>query len=135
MTGVLCPDLALATARGPINEGQAGRFVNARGGTTGQDFSSIARNVTESIEGLPGLISGLAYLIGMLLGVLGILKVKDHVENPQQAHLKEGAVRMAAGGALFALPIVYEAMLQTIGPQGTTGVRAPNLNPVTFSVR
>jgi hypothetical protein len=54
-------------------------------------------------------------MFGILLGVLGVLKIKDHVENPGQTPLKDGAIRLAAGGALFALPIIYEAMFETVG--------------------
>ncbi len=102
-------------------------------GTTGnQDFSDIAANMTESIANLPGLLSGLAYMFGILLGVLGILKIKDHVENPSNAPLSHGAIRLAAGGALFALPMVYEAMQNTIGV--SQGVQGPGLNAVQFGV-
>lgn len=100
----------------------------------GANFSDIARNINESLEEIPGLISGLSYLMGSLLGVMGILKVKDHVENPQQTELKQGAIRLAAGGGLFALPIVYEAMQNTIGDVTST-VGPPSLNRVTFNVK
>ena len=84
--------------------------------TTGDNnFSKIAGNITTSVGSLPGLISAIAYLFGVLIAVLGILKIKDHVENPTQTPLKDGAIRLAAGGALFALPIITEAMLNTIG--------------------
>lgn len=81
----------------------------------GNNFSSIASNINTSIVDLPGLISALAYLFGVLLMVLGIMKIKDHVENPSQTHLKDGAIRLLAGGALFALPIVMEAAFNTSG--------------------
>ena len=79
------------------------------------NFSKISSNITTSIQDLPGLLSALSYLFGLLLGVLGVMKIKDHVENPTQTPLKDGAIRLAAGGALFALPIVLEAMSATIG--------------------
>jgi hypothetical protein len=97
------------------------------------NFSDIAENIVDSIEALPGLLTGIAYMFGLLLGVLGILKVKDHVENPNQTPLKDGAIRMAAGGALFALPIVYEAMRETIGDTSNF-VSAAQLNRVEFNV-
>ncbi len=100
---------------------------------TAATFSTIAQNMTESIEELPGLLTGLSYMMGLLMGVLGVLKVKDHVENPTQTPLKDGAIRMASGGALFSLPIVYEAMLNTIGTTGA-GVEPATLNPVVFAV-
>ena len=97
----------------------------------GQDFGNIAENINTSVERVPGLISGLSYLFGTLLGVLGILKIKDHVENPQQTELKQGAIRLAAGGGLFALPIVYEAMSSTIG-ENQTEVNPAGLNKASF---
>jgi hypothetical protein len=100
---------------------------------TGQaDFSTIAENVNTSISSLPGLLTGLAYMFGILLGVLGILKIKDHVENPSQTQLSHGAIRLAAGGALFALPIVYEAMQETIDDGAKGGVAAAKLKKVDF---
>lgn len=101
------------------------------GGTT---FSTIARNITESIEELPGMITGISYMLGLLLGVLGVLKIKDHVENPTQTPMKDGAIRLAAGGALFALPIVFESMLNTIGTTNTL-ISPATLNKVEFNVQ
>lgn len=98
------------------------------------DFSDIAQNIVVSIESLPGLITGLSYMMGLLLGVLGVLKVKDHVENPGNTPLKDGAIRMASGGALFALPIVYESMQNTIGTT-TSFVTPAAVNPVEFNLR
>jgi hypothetical protein len=86
----------------------------------GNDFSSIASNITTSVSSLPGLLTALAYLFGILIGVLGILKIKDHVENPSNTPLKDGAIRLAAGGALFALPIIFEAMHDTTGASGAS---------------
>lgn len=98
----------------------------------GNNFGSIASNMTTSIASIPGLLTGASYMIGILIGVLGILKIKDHVENPTQTPLKDGAIRLAAGGALFALPIIYEAMFETLGAgQNAT---AAALNVVSFNV-
>ena len=98
----------------------------------GKSFSDIATNIATSIQSLPGLISGLAFLFGSLIGVLGIMKIKDHVENPTQTPLKDGAIRLAAGGGLFALPIIYDAMFTTIGTGTTTDVA--KLNKVKLGV-
>lgn len=100
----------------------------------GTNFGTIANNITTSIQNIPGLLTGLSYLFGILLGVLGIMKIKDHVENPTQTALKDGAIRLAAGGALFALPILFDAMFNTVdnGTGGTTLAAA--LNKVKFNV-
>ena len=108
--------------------GSAGK---ASAAAAGNNFSNIATNIALSIADVPGLLSALAYLFGILLGVLGVMKIKDHVENPSQTPLKDGAIRLAAGGALFALPIVYEAMFSTIGTG--TAQSASTLKKVSFS--
>ena len=92
------------------------------GGGGGNSFGVISKNITESIENVPGLLTALSYLFGILLGTLGIMKVKDHVENPTQTPLKDGAVRLLAGGALFSLPIVFEAMNHLLDKGGTAAV-------------
>lgn len=107
--------------------------VDAHATTGTTNFGSIANNITDSIASLPGLLSALAYMFGILLGVLGVMKIKDHVENPSQTPLKDGAIRLAAGGGLFALPIIYNAMQNTIGVEGQKVV-SPTLNAVQFGV-
>ncbi len=98
----------------------------AAAGAGGNDFSAIATNITTSIASVPGLLSALAYMFGILIGVLGVMKIKDHVENPTQTPLKDGAIRLAAGGALFALPIIYESMFNTVGTGDTAEVAKLN---------
>ncbi len=99
----------------------------------GANFSTIAGNITDSVAELPGLVASLAYLVGLLMGALGIMKIKDHVENPTQTPMKDGAVRLAAGGALFGLPIVFESMLNTIGTSGTA-ISVAQLNPAVLGL-
>ena len=81
---------------------------------TDNNFNTISTNIVGSISDAPRMLSAFSYLAGTMMGVLGVLKVKDHVENPSQAKLKDGAVRLAAGGALFALPLIFQAMQNTI---------------------
>jgi len=93
--------------------------------TNGAQFNlkDLTENVIDSTGSLPGLVSIVAYMSGLALGVLGVLKLKDHVENPTQTPLKDGAVRLGAGGALLALPYLYE-VLQTNMAGGEKGVTA-----------
>ena len=111
-----------------------GTMAGAEDALAGQDFSTIAENITGSISSVPGMLTGVSYMLGTLLGVLGILKIKDHVENPSQTPLQHGAIRLTSGGALFGLPIVYEAMTSTIGENGANATAA-TLNAVDFAVQ
>ncbi len=97
------------------------------------NFGTLAENITTSIADLPGLLSALAYLIGILLAVLGIMKIKDHVENPGNTPLKEGAIRLVVGGFLFSLPILFDAMSNTPGTDGDGDVQTA-LTGVAFGI-
>jgi hypothetical protein len=78
------------------------------------DVDVVSTNVVTSISALPGAIAGISYLLALLFAVTGILKLKEHVNNPQQVALRVPIIRFLVGGGLLALPIVYEAMATTI---------------------
>ncbi|MBI1385684.1 MAG: hypothetical protein GC150_12315 [Rhizobiales bacterium] len=87
----------------------------------------------ESADGeLSGLLTGTAYMFGILLGVFGFLKIKDHVGNAGQHRISEGAICLSAGGGLFALPIVYDSMATCIGKG--SGVTEADLNKIQFNL-
>lgn len=96
--------------------------ANAATGVS-NSFNTIADNITKGISNLPGFLSAVCYMMGMGLAILGIMKIKDHVENPSQAHLKDGAIRLAVGGGLFMIPIITESMQTLIGT-GTAATAA-----------
>lgn len=84
---------------------------------TNQSFSTIMERVVLSFGGLPGLLSMGAYIMGIVFAIGGVLKIKDHVENPGQTELKAGIIRLIVGGLLFALPSLMVIMTSTVGDQ------------------
>jgi len=107
--------------------------ILAKSAHAANNFGSIAVNINNSISSLPGLVASLSYLTGLLLAVLGVMKIKDHVENPSQTPLKDGAIRLLTGGMLFGLPILLEAMTETIDAGNTgVGASAAKLQSVSF---
>lgn len=116
---------------GPVGGGGAGGGPLA-GAATSATFNDIAFNITKSIEYFPGLVTSLSYLSALLLTVVGVMKIKEHVENPERIPLKDSAIRLAAGGALFALPMIFEAAYTAIGTG--TPVAAATLYKVAFNV-
>ena len=80
--------------------------------------SDVAESIVTTSSNVPGLISGISYALGLLFGVLGILKFKEHVENPGngsgQTPIRTPIIRFIIGGALFALPTIYAAMVVAI---------------------
>ena len=97
-------------------------------------FNEIGEDIIGGIEELPGLVTGTSYMLGTLLAVLGVLKIKDHVENPGQTPLQHGVIRLAAGGGLFALPIVTESMTTLLdGDTAATGAQTATVSKVEFA--
>jgi hypothetical protein len=101
----------MLSASAAFTMGMYSQAAHAAGGNT---FDNVWQSVTDSVGGLPSLISVGAYIFGILFAVLGILKIKEHVENPQQTPLKDGAMKLAAGGALFSLPFLTDIMSNLI---------------------
>lgn len=82
------------------------------------NMNAVFANILIFSDELPGLVAAVGYLLALLMGGLGILKIKDHVEDPDRTHLKEGVIRLLASGALFSLPLIFEAMYTTIAGSG-----------------
>ncbi|MFP4097780.1 MAG: hypothetical protein ACLFU1_03215 [Alphaproteobacteria bacterium] len=84
----------------------------------GNNFSEIAENIGGSFGSIPALLAMFAYIAGVIFAIMGVLKIKQHVENPSQTPLKDGVVLLLVGGAFFALPIMLEAMQNSIDAKG-----------------
>jgi hypothetical protein len=90
-------------------------------GGVAPNFNGVLRNMVNGLQNTPGLITALAYLLGLILGFAGLLKIKEHVENPDQVKVSESIIRLLTAGALFALPMVYKAMANAINGGNGTG--------------
>lgn len=96
----------------------------------GMNFKAVTDSIVDSGSKLPDLISTVAYIGGVGLGVAGVFKLKQHVDNPGQTPMKDGLIRLGAGGGLLALPAVIDAMQNTVGNAGGDSATAAD---VTFS--
>ena len=122
--GTFLPSAAFATGLTPVTSDN-GVYDNQGG------FSTIFERVGTSFAGIPGVITLAAYIMGVVFALGGILKIKDHVEDPGRTQLKDGAIRLVVGGALFALPYVMTVMTQTVGDQ-TASVQSVKINKASF---
>lgn len=71
-------------------------------------------NAINSTTQIPNVITGFAYMAGLICGIAGILKLRDYVESPNHHKLSDPMKRFLAGGAFFALPMVVSAVRTTI---------------------
>lgn len=86
---------------------------------------SLAANIGAGLKGvqtdistLPKLVSGIAYVIGGALGIIGGLKLKKHAENPAQEKMGPGLVTLLVGGGIAALPSLIQTMTDTLRISG-----------------
>ena len=84
------------------------------GQITGGGLGSVLCNITNSSSHLPGFVVAIAYLLGLYFSVVALVKLKDHVSNPDRTPLSDSMKRFVAGGMLFALPSVTSALQETI---------------------
>lgn len=112
MNGALFALMALAVSVGMPEIAHA--FAPAAGGCGGDTIGSVMCNTVESSSQLPSLLTGIAYMAGLVLAVTAILKLKDHVLNPNQTPISESLKRFLVGGGFFALPYVTEAAYNTV---------------------
>ncbi len=93
----------------------------AGGGTshcTSGTLGGVICNTLKSSADLPDLFSGLSYLMGLILGIMGIFKLKEHVESPGQVPIWDPIKRFIAGGSFFALPAIIRAVQGTVDRDG-----------------
>ncbi len=97
------------------------------------DINKIGENIILSITGWPNFIAALSYLCGLALGVLGVLKIRTHVEKPDSVPLTQGLIRLFLGGAFLSMPMFYEVLQATIdGGAAVVDVAGPQLTRSCF---
>ncbi len=112
--------LAAAATVGALTAINSSAFAQNTGGA--DTLTTLAGNIADGSGGLIKLITMVSYVGGIGLGVAGIFKLKQHVDNPGQTPMKDGLVRLGAGGGLLSLPFMTDAMQGTISAGQNTGV-------------
>lgn len=82
--------------------------------SSADDLTQASKNVVQAVSGTVALISTLAYIAGAGLALAGIFKLKQHVDNPAQAPMKDALIRLATGGMFLALPFMMRIMQGSI---------------------
>ncbi len=105
--------LAAIMTTGALMSGSSAAFA------TGASFKDVTDNIVGASSNFPNLVSTVAYIGGIGMGVAGIFKLKAHVDAPAQHAMKDGLIRLGAGGGLLALPYITSAMIGSISNGGT----------------
>lgn len=83
-----------------------------------QSLGDSIESFLQSLNDTPQLVKTVAYVMGIALGIWGIFKIKDHVDAPMQTPLRAGILRLIGGGMLLSLPMVTEALYNTLNSGG-----------------
>ena len=81
-------------------------------------LGDMASRAADDLEAVPGLLAVAFYLIGAGVVGFGLLKLKRHVDHPQQTTLGSGLIAILVGVALIAAPAVINGLSDTLGLGG-----------------
>lgn len=90
------------------------------GSCTAGTLGGMVCNFLNGTSTLPGIFAGLAYTCGLICGFLAIMKLRDHVENPNSVPIWDPIKRFLAGGAFLATPMIVDAVITTIQGPGAS---------------
>ncbi len=100
----------------------------------GQGVGGVAETLTSQAEPIRILIATAAFVLGLGIGASGIMKFKQHSENPQAVPLTQPLVRVIVGAMLIALPSVLGVGIGTFFEDATTtnasGDNSEEIDPI-----
>lgn len=99
----------------------------------GGGIETMGAQLKTQIGSLTDLIGAAAFVVGLVFGASGLMKFKQHSENPQGTPLSHAMVRLLVAGALIALPAVLGTSVGTLfgtAPSATTSAGGGNLGTI-----
>ena len=83
-------------------------------------LGEMAKKAAVDLKTVPTLLEIAFYIVGATVVGFGFLKLKRHVDHPQQTTIGGGMVAIAVGAALIAAPALINALVETVGLTGET---------------
>ena len=81
-------------------------------------LGDMADKAATDLDTVPGLLAIGFYIVGAAVAGFGLLKLKRHVDHPQQTTLGSGLIAILIGVALIAAPAVINGLVDTFGLGG-----------------
>ena len=106
--------------RGPVCRRYLRRLVGmgAAGPALAVSLGDMAKEAADDLESVPALLAVAFYIIGAAIVGFGLLKLKRHVDHPQQTTIGSGLIAILIGVSLIAAPAVINALGDTLGLSG-----------------
>ena len=81
-------------------------------------LGDMADKAAADLETVPTLLAIGFYIVGAVIAGFGLLKLKRHVDHPQQTTLGSGLIAILIGVALIAAPALINGLGDTFGLGG-----------------
>ena len=85
---------------------------------SGTNIGTVAANVTSTLSNIAKFITALAYILGLILVIISLFKLKAHKEAPTQIPISTAIVFMVCGCLLIFLPTGLKMMGTTLYASG-----------------
>ena len=92
--------------------------AGAAGPALAVSLGDMAKEAADDLESVPALLAVAFYIIGAAIVGFGLLKLKRHVDHPQQTTIGSGLIAILIGVSLIAAPAVINALGDTFGLSG-----------------
>ena len=93
-------------------------WAGAAGPALAVSLGDMAKEAADDLEAVPALLAVAFYIIGAAIVGFGLLKLKRHVDHPQQTTIGSGLIAILIGVSLIAAPAVINALGDTFGLSG-----------------
>ncbi len=81
-------------------------------------LGDMAEKAAADLEAVPEFLAIGFYIVGAAAVGFGLLKLKRHVDHPQQTSIGSGLVAIVVGVALIAAPAIVNGLSDTFGLDG-----------------
>ena len=96
----------------------AASWLSMSGPALAVSLGDMAKEAADDLEAVPALLAVAFYIIGAAIVGFGLLKLKRHVDHPQQTTIGSGLIAILIGVSLIAAPAVINALGDTFGLSG-----------------
>lgn len=90
-------------------------------------IGDMADAAADNLDAVGPLLAALFYVIGIALVGFGLVRLKRHVDQPQQATLAASLITICIGVALLMAPTLINGVAETFGIVGGDTVDQPRL--------
>jgi len=96
-------------------------------------IAGMGLQLQQQIGSLTALIGAASFIVGLVFGASGLMKFKQHSENPQGTPISHAMVRILVAGALISLPSILGTSIGTLfgGATNTTANDGSGLASIT----